>query len=121
VNRNYREVFNECLRVMEAQGNPIYGKDIAQQFGWHPSKVSRFLSGKGEINTGEFFELLNWMPPEFQALFWHRFIPEQVKEMAASPPPRELALTMNNQELSEFFAAIAERHRVFPESNILAS
>ena len=66
----YREIFNQ----LKNSSNFRYtNKQIAKWSGFDPSKLSRFFSGKRDLDAGEFFYLLESMPAEFQQEFWHQF------------------------------------------------
>lgn len=68
INR-YREVFNE----LKSSVNFRYtNKQIAEFSDFETSKISRFLTGKRDLNAGEFFYLLESMPENFQQQFWHK-------------------------------------------------
>ena len=68
----YREIFNQ----LKNSSNFRYtNKQIAKWSGFDPSKLSRFFSGKRDLNAGEFFYLLECMPEEFQQEFWSRYNP----------------------------------------------
>ncbi len=70
----HRDCFNQVLRLEKFR--IITNKEISRITGFTESKLSRFLSGKQDLNTGEFFYLLESMPEDFQKSFWLRFYPQ---------------------------------------------
>lgn len=64
----HRQVFN---RVLEA--SKYLAKEVSDWTGIDKSKISRFRSGKLDLGAGEFFDLLERCPEDFQAAFWIEF------------------------------------------------
>ncbi len=89
INR-YREVFNE-LKCRADFG--YTNKQIAEFSGFEASKISRFLTGKRDLNAGEFFYLLERMPEKFQQKFWHQLDFPQSTLFALNAAIEEMDLT----------------------------
>ena len=61
----HREIFNKLLRK--------FGYSAKQVCAWsnlHESRLSRFRTGKLDLEAGEFFGLLESLPQEAQEFFW---------------------------------------------------
>lgn len=64
----HREIFNQLLETFG-----YTAKQVSSWAGINESRLSRFRTGKLDLEAGEFFLLLECLPKEFQKHFWTRF------------------------------------------------
>ncbi len=96
----YVTIFNK----VNSYGEFSYSnKDIAGWSGFDPSKVSRFLNGRTNIPTSDFFKLLDCMPTRFQQCYWEALIGNKDKQW------RSLIAKASASEIQEILVAISER------------
>ena len=92
----HREDFSWVLAKKEFR---YTNKQISAWSGFNESKLSRFLSGKRDLNASEFFYLLQCMPQDFQENFWRRFNPvnlcPRLEDAVASMDALTLANLLN--------------------------
>ncbi len=91
----YREIFNQLLSLFGYSG-----KQVAVWAGVHESKISRFRTGKLDLEAGEFFQMLQSMPEEAQSYFW-----EQMLGRAVSA--EQLVKGMDDSQIRQLLLAIA--------------
>lgn len=66
----HRDVFNWVRSLPQFK---YQNKQIAQWAGFEETKLSRFFTGKRDLNSKEFFHLLESMPESFQEVFWTKY------------------------------------------------
>jgi hypothetical protein len=64
----HREIFNQLLSDFDYKA-----KEVSEWTGLHVSRISRFRTGKVDLEAGELFEMLANMPQGFQTRFWIEF------------------------------------------------
>lgn len=102
----YRQIFNE-LKNSKTFG--YTNKEIAELTGFDPSKVSRFLNGRRDLNAGEFFYLLESLPEEFQQEFWSRYNPIRSTSIDLARIITDLDLTALGNLLESIGAELKQR------------
>lgn len=100
MNVRHRDIFNSVLGSRDFK---FTNKQISAWCGYDQSKLSRFLSGKRDLKTAEFFHLLESMPEEFQKRFWHRFHSSQ-----EYPNLQSIIADMDRITLSRLVSLIGE-------------
>lgn len=60
-------IFKELLKEKS-----ITQKALSELSGMHQSKINRFVNGAIDLSAGEFFQLLDLMPSDFQKAYWKR-------------------------------------------------
>ena len=77
-------------------------KQISDWTGVHQSRLSRFRTGKLDLEAGEFFSLLACMPKEFQDAFWLRIRAEETTW-------RMRILSASDRDIEEILRGLADR------------
>ena len=95
----YREVFNNLLSRFGYSG-----KQVAAWADLHESKISRFRTGKLDLETGEFFQMLDRLPKEAQAYFWEQML-------GRSLSVNELVRGMDEAQMQDLLNEIADSWR----------
>ena len=65
--KEHARIFKKLLKE-----NKISQTELAEISGMHQSKINRFVNGVIDLSAGEFFQLLDFMPVEFQNAYWRR-------------------------------------------------
>lgn len=93
----HREIFNQLLTKFKYSA-----KQVSTWSSLGESRLSRFRTGKLDLEAGEFFHLLESLPQEAQDYFW---IQKKLKETSI----RELvaAVAVDENALAELLSAIA--------------
>lgn len=65
--KQHAQIFKELLKEKK-----IAQTELAEISGMHQSKINRFVNGVIDLNAGEFFQLLDLMPADFQKAYWQR-------------------------------------------------
>ena len=81
-------------------------KQIAELSCFDPSKVSRFLSGKTNIPSSDFFKLVDSMPKRFQECYWEALVGSRDKDW------RSLIATASVGDIQEILLALSDRWSV---------
>ncbi len=105
----HREIFNQLLLAFDYSA-----KQVSAWTGIHESRLSRFRTGKLDLEAGEFFSLLAQMPKDFQDSFW-------VKIPSGEPSWRTRVLCASHGEVEEILKVLAERWASSPDASRLAS
>jgi hypothetical protein len=93
----HRQVFNQLFLA-----SGYSAKEVSRWSGIHESKLSRFRSGKLDLEAGEFFHLLGCFPREFQERFWVRF-------RNVDGNWRSVVKALDVQELSQLLHLVADQ------------
>ncbi len=93
----HRELFNQLLLAFDYPA-----KQVSAWTGIHESRLSRFRTGKLDLEAGEFFNLLAHMPKEFQDSFW-------LKIREGDISWRSRVLFASHSEIEEILKGLAER------------
>ena len=93
----HREIFNQLLLAFGYSA-----KQVSTWTGVHQSRLSRFRTGKLDLEAGEFFSLLACMPKEFQDNFWLKIRTEEMDW-------RTRILSANDNEIEEILRGLADR------------
>lgn len=96
----HREIFNELLTSFGYSG-----REVSSWIGVSESRISRFRTGKLDLEAGEFFRLLACFPKEFQDSFWARFHSRNCRESGW----RSLIMTAGYDEIEEILRLLADR------------
>lgn len=86
----HRDVFNWVRSLPQFK---YQNKQIAQWASLDETKLSRFLTGKTDLSSIDFFNLLESMPESFQELFWTKYDSVKLE-------PRELQIIVDNLNLT---------------------
>lgn len=105
-------VFNEVNSLGEFGYS---NKQIAEWSGFDPSKVSRFLGGKTNIPSSDFFELISCMPKRFQECYWETLIGSRDKNW------HSLIATASIKDIQEILLALSERWSVLNSKDSVAT
>ncbi len=105
----HREIFNQLLLVFDYSA-----KQVSLWTEIHESRLSRFRTGKLDLEAGEFFDLLARMPKEFQDGFWLK-----IREGEASWRMR--VLFASHSEVEEILKGLAERWASSADTTKIAS
>ena len=100
----HREIFNQLLLAFGYSA-----REVSSWTGINESRLSRFRTGKLDLEAGEFFGLLACCPTEFQERFWISF--RNVDENW-----RSLILSAGPQDIEEILRLLAERWAVSQKS-----
>lgn len=101
---NHREIFNQLLMASKYSA-----KEISARTGINESRLSRFRTGKLDLEAGEFFDLLACFPVEFQELFWAKF-------HCADNSWRSLVMSAAPQDIEEILILLAERWSILEKT-----
>lgn len=93
----HREIFNQLLTA-----SGYSAKEVSSWTGINESRLSRFRTGKLDLEVGEFFRLLDSFPKDFQECFWLRF-----RQVDGSW--RSLILSADPADIEEILKLLAER------------
>ncbi|BAZ69410.1 hypothetical protein ACE1AT_28495 [Pelatocladus sp. BLCC-F211] len=93
----HREIFNQLLLAFDYSA-----KQVSAWTGIHESRLSRFRTGKLDLEAGEFFSLLACMPKEFQDSFW-------LKIREGETSWRIRVLSASHHEIEEILRGLADR------------
>lgn len=93
----HREIFNQLLLAFDYSA-----KQVSAWTGVHQSRLSRFRTGKLDLEAGEFFSLLGCMPKEFQDNFWLKIRTEETSW-------RTRVLSASDNEIEEILRGLADR------------
>jgi hypothetical protein len=105
----HRDIFNQLLLAFDYSA-----KQVSVWTGIHESRLSRFRTGKLDLEAGEFFGLLAHMPKEFQDTFW-------VKIRDGEPSWRARVLSASHSEVEEILKGLTERWASGSDTGRLAS
>lgn len=93
----HREIFNQLLLAFDYSA-----KQVSAWTGVHQSRLSRFRTGKLDLEAGEFFSLLACMPKDFQDTFWLKIRTEEMDW-------RVKILSASDNEIEEILRGLADR------------
>ncbi len=93
----HREIFNQLLLAFDYSA-----KQVSAWTGVHQSRLSRFRTGKLDLEAGEFFSLLACMPKEFQDSFWLKIRTEEMDW-------RVKILSASDNDIEEILRGLADR------------
>lgn len=96
----HREIFNHLLLT-----SGYSAKEVSALAGINESRLSRFRTGKLDLEAGEFFRLLDCFPKDFQDRFWLRF-------RHIDGDLRSLILSASHAQIEEILHLLAERWSV---------
>ncbi len=65
--KEHAKIFKKLLKERK-----IAQTALVEISGMHQSKINRFVNGVIDLSAGEFFQLLDLMPVDFQEAFWER-------------------------------------------------
>ncbi len=65
--KEHAKIFKKLLKERK-----IAQTALVELSGMHQSKINRFVNGVIDLSAGEFFQLLDLMPIDFQEAFWKR-------------------------------------------------
>lgn len=65
--KEHAKIFKKLLKERK-----IAQTALVELSGMHQSKINRFVNGVIDLSAGEFFQLLDLMPIDFQEAFWER-------------------------------------------------
>jgi len=82
---------------------------IAEIWGKSPSQVSRFLNGKSNTYTGDFFKLISLMPPDFKLEYWQRLLTRLGLKIDLTKDWTKLIENASQKDLSQIFFALGSR------------
>lgn len=101
----HREIFNQLLLA-----SGYSAREVSSWTGINESRLSRFRTGKLDLEAGEFFDLLACCPTEFQERFWINF--RHVDE-----DWRSLILSAGPQDIEEILRLLADRWAVIQKNS----
>ena len=85
----------------------------------HQSKINRFVNGVIDLSAGEFFQLLDLMPPHFQQAYWKRKLgiitPEKV--VSEKESLEEAVEKLSPLEQIRIIKTISEKGNLFKQQN----
>lgn len=105
----HRDIFNQLMLACDYSA-----KQVSAWTGIHESRLSRFRTGKLDLEAGEFFALLSKKPSYFQDSFWFK-----IREGEASWRTR--VLSASHSEVEEILKSLAERWASSVDTGKLAS
>lgn len=65
--KEHAQIFKKLLKEKK-----IAQTELAEISGMHQSKINRFVNGVIDLSAGEFFQLLDLMPTDFQQTYWQK-------------------------------------------------
>ena len=105
-NQEVSKIFREVNTL------PQFGytnEKIAELWGKSPSQVSRFINGKTNTYTGDFFKLISLMPPDFKLEYWQRLLTKLGLKIDLNKDWAKLIENASQKDLSEIFFALGSR------------
>jgi len=94
----------------------ISQRSLCRKSGMHPSKINRFLNEVGDINSSEFFQLLDLMSNDFQKRYWQLVIDREFSDNNRKLDAVELTELVKNLSPAEqisIMKAIIEEEEIF--------
>ena len=110
----HREIFNQLLTKFGYSA-----KQVSAWSGLHESRLSRFRTGKLDLEAGEFFHTLESLPQEAQDYFWSQKKLKDYSSKELMAVAKELIATVAVDEvaIAELLSTIASSLRVSSSSN----
>lgn len=99
----HRQIFNQLLLAFGYSA-----KEVSAKAGINESRLSRFRTGKLDLEAGEFFRLLECFPEEFQEQFWARL-------RHVNGGWRALILSASDDDIGEILHFLAARWPVIKD------
>lgn len=101
----HREIFNQLFAASRYSA-----KEVSNWAGMNESRLSRFRTGKLDLEAGEFFALLACFPKEFQDSFWAR--------LGVCGGWRSLIKSANHDDMEEILLLLAEQYSALKKQNL---
>lgn len=101
----HREIFNEVLLVFKYSA-----KQVCAWSGIGESRLSRFRTGKLDLEAGEFFHLVESLPEEARDYFW-------AKKLGKLPSIQEQVKAMDFNNVADLLASISSKLKSSSELN----
>lgn len=95
----------------------ISQRSLCKKSGMHPSKINRFLNGVADINSSEFFQLLELMPEDFQSRYWQLVIGKDLYNKNQKWDVAELVKSLSPREQISLMRAIVEEEDIFADNS----
>lgn len=110
--KKHAKIFKELL-----QEKKIAQVALVKISGMHQSKINRFVNGVIDLSAGEFFELLDLMPPDFQEAYWKRKLGTSIAEKVAHEESlEEVVDKLSPKEQIRIIKTLAEN--LFEQQNL---
>ncbi len=112
--KEHAKIFKKLLKEQN-----IAQTSLVELSGMHQSKINRFVNGVIDLSAGEFFQLLDLMPPHFQQAYWERKLGITLTE---KPVPTTENLEKAVEKLSpleqiRIIKTISEKGNLFQQQN----
>ncbi|MDJ0575420.1 MAG: helix-turn-helix transcriptional regulator [Xenococcaceae cyanobacterium MO_234.B1] len=112
--KEHAKIFKKLL-----QEKKIPQTTLVELSGMHQSKINRFVNGVIDLSAGEFFQLLDLMPPHFQQAYWKRKLgiitPEKV--VSEKESLEEAVEKLSPLEQIRIIKTISEKGNLFKQQN----
>lgn len=109
--KEHAQIFKKLLKEKK-----IAQTELAEISGMHQSKINRFVNGVIDLSAGEFFQLLDLMPTEFQQAYWQRKLGTGLS-VDTEESLEKAVEKLSAIEQVRIIKTIAEKGNLFTQSN----
>ncbi len=112
--KEHAKIFKKLLKEKK-----IAQTALAEISGMHQSKINRFVNGVIDLSAGEFFQLLDLMPIDFQEAYWRRKLGSAITDRVAIEKEslEEAVEKLPPLEQIRIIKTIAEKGNLFKQTN----
>ncbi len=112
--KEHAKIFKKLLKEKK-----IAQTALAEISGMHQSKINRFVNGVIDLSAGEFFQLLDLMPIDFQEAYWKRKLGSAITDRVAIEKEslEEAVEKLPPLEQIRIIKTIAEKGNLFKQTN----
>ena len=112
--KEHAKIFKKLLKEKK-----IAQTALAELSGMHQSKINRFVNGVIDLSAGEFFQLLDLMPIDFQEAYWKRKLGSAITDRVAIEKEslEEAVEKLPPLEQIRIIKTIAEKGNLFKQTN----
>ena len=112
--KEHAKIFKKLLKEKK-----IAQTALAELSGMHQSKINRFVNGVIDLSAGEFFQLLDLMPVDFQEAYWKRKLGSAITDRVAIEKEslEEAVEKLPPLEQIRIIKTIAEKGNLFKQQN----
>ena len=112
--KEHAKIFKKLLKEKK-----IAQTALAELSGMHQSKINRFVNGVIDLSAGEFFQLLDLMPVDFQEAYWKRKLGSAITDKVTIEKEslEEAVEKLPPLEQIRIIKTIAEKGNLFEQQN----
>ena len=113
--KEHAQIFKKLLKEKK-----IAQTELAEISGMHQSKINRFVNGVIDLTAGEFFQLLDLMPTDFQQAYWQKKLGIAInvgKSVNTEESIEKVVEQLSAIQQIRLIKAIADNGNLFGQSN----